>query len=90
MSEDAKLRELRERIRDVATNEKNGLRIILMSVFLFCIGLVFSAIVNNRLVFIGGIFISGLGIFSTLLGFYVAVHSAHQYNILLKELEHGL
>ena len=90
LSEDAKLRDLRERIIDVATNERNGLRIISMGVFLFCLGLVLEEIVNNRLVFIGGISISALGIFSTLFGFYVSVHYAHQYNNLLKELEHTL
>jgi hypothetical protein len=88
LSEDTKLRDLRERIRDVTVNERNGLLIITMGVFLFCLGLVFSAIVNNSLVFIGGIFSSALGIFSTLFGFYVAAHYAHQYNNLQKELEH--
>jgi amino acid transporter len=90
LSEDAKLRDTRERIRDVAINERNGLLIISMGVFLFCIGLVFSAIVNNSLVFIGGIFVSVLGIFSTFFGFYVAVHYAHQYNNLLKEFGNAL
>ena len=85
LSEDAKLRDLRERIRDVTINERNGLLIITMGVFLFCLGLVFSALVKNNLVFIGGIFSSALGIFSTLFGFYVAAHYAHQYNNLLKE-----
>ncbi len=88
LSEDTKLRDLKERIRDVTINERNGLLIITMGVFLFCLGLVFSAIVNNSLVFIGGIFSSALGIFSTLLGFYAAAHYAHQYNNLQKELEH--
>jgi amino acid transporter len=90
LSEDAKLRDLSERIRDVSINEKNGLLIIIMGVFLFCLGLVFSAIVNNSLVFVGGIFSSALGVFSTLFGFYVAAHYAHQYNSLQKELEHAL
>jgi hypothetical protein len=90
LSEDTKLRDLRERIRDVTINEKNGLLIITMGVFLFCLGLVFSALVNNSLVFIGGISSSALGIFSTLFGFYVAAHYAHQYNNLQKELEHAL
>jgi hypothetical protein len=90
LPEDAKLRDLTERIRDVTINERNGLLIITMSVFLFCLGLVLSAMVNNSLVFIGGIFSSALVIFSTLLGFYVAVHYAHQYNNLQKELEHAL
>jgi hypothetical protein len=56
-------------------------------VFLFCLGLVFSALVNNRFVFIGGILSLTLGIFSTLFGFYVAGHYAHQYNNLQKVLE---
>jgi hypothetical protein len=88
LSEDAKLKDLKERIRDVTINERNGLLIIAMGVFLFCLGLVFCAIVNSSLVFIGGIFSSALGIFSTLFGFYVAAHYAHQYNSLQKELEH--
>jgi hypothetical protein len=90
LSEDTKLRDLQERIRDVTINERNGLLIIIMGVFLFCLGLVFSAAVNNSLVFIGGIFSSALGIFSTLFGFYVVVHYAHQYNNLQKELELAL
>ena len=90
LSEDAKLRDLRERIIDVAINERNGLRIISMGVFLFCLGSVLGDIVNNSLVFFGGISISVLGIFSTLFGFCVSVHYAHQYNNLLKELEHAL
>jgi len=90
LSEDTKLRDLRERIRDVTINERNGLLIISIGVFLFCLGLVFSAIVNNSLVFIGGIFSSALGVFSTLFGFYVVAHYAHQYNNLQKELEHVL
>ena len=90
LSEDAKLRDLSERIRDVSINERNGLLIITMGVFLFCLGLVLSALVSNSVVFFGGIFISALGIFSALLGFYVVSHYAHQYNNLQKELEHTL
>ncbi len=90
LSEDTKLRDLRERIRDVTINERNGLLIIIMGVFLFCLGLVFIAMVNNSLVSVGGIFSSALGIFSTLFGFYVVVHYAHQYNNLQKELELAL
>jgi hypothetical protein len=90
LSEDTKLRDLRERIRDVTINERNGLLIITMGVFFFCLGLVFSAIMNNSLVFIGGILSSGLGIFSTLFGFYAVMHYAHQYTNLQKELEHAL
>lgn len=89
-SEDTKLRDLKERIRDVTINERNGLLIITMGVFLFCLGSVFSAVVDNSFVFIGGIFSSALGIFSTLLGFYVVAHYAHQYNNLQRELDHAL
>ena len=90
LSEDTKLGDLRERITNVAVNEKNGLRIISMSIFLVCLGFVFSALVNNSFVFIGGTFISALGILSTLFGFYISVHYVRQYNNLLKELEHAL
>jgi amino acid transporter len=84
LSDDAKLR---ERIMDVA---RNGLLIIIMGVFLAGSGLIFSVIVGIWLSYFGGILVSALGIFSTLFGFYVAVHYAHQYNDLLKELERTL
>jgi hypothetical protein len=87
LADDAKLR---ERIIDVARNERNGLLIIPIGVFLAGAGLIFSAIGNSELACFGGIFVSALGIFSTLFGFYVAAHYAHQYNDLLKELEHTL
>jgi hypothetical protein len=63
------------------------LLIIPIGVFLAGAGLIFSAIGNSELAYFGGIFVSALGIFSILLGFYVAAHHAHQYNDLLKELE---
>ena len=87
LSDDAKLR---ERIIDVARNERNGLLIIPIGVFLVGAGLIFSSIGNSELAYFGGISISGLGISSTLFGFYVSVHYAHKYNDLLKELEHTL
>jgi hypothetical protein len=90
LSDDAKLKDLRERIIDVARNERNGLLIIPMGVFLVGAGLIFSAIGRSGLAYFGGIFVSALGIFSTLFGFYVTVHYAHQYNDLLKELERTL
>jgi fatty acid desaturase len=90
LSEDAKLRDLSERIRDVTINERNGLLIITMGVFLFCLGLVLSALVSNSFVFFGALFSSVLGIFSALFGFFVVVHFARQYNSLQKELEHAL
>lgn len=87
LSDDAKLK---ERIIDVSRNERNGLLIIPMGVFLVGAGLILSVIGSNGLAYFGGIFVSALGIFSTLFGFYVAVHYAHQYNDLLKELERTL
>jgi hypothetical protein len=78
---------LKERSTDVARNERNGLLVIPMGVFLVGAGLIFSAIGNSGLAYFGGIVVSALGLFSTLFGFYVAVHYAHQYNDLLKELE---
>jgi amino acid transporter len=90
LSDESKLRDLRERIIDVATNERNGLLIIIMGVFLAGSGLIFSVMGRSGLAYFGGILVSALGIFSTLLGFYVVVHYAHQYNKLLKELERTL
>jgi hypothetical protein len=87
LPEEARLRDLRERIIVVARNERNGLLIIPMGVFLVGAGLIFSVIGNSGLAYIGGILVSVLGIFSTVFGFYVSVHYAHQYNNLLKELE---
>jgi hypothetical protein len=90
LSDYAKLKDLRARIIDVAANERNGLLIIIMGVFLAGSGLIFSVIGGSGLAYFGGILVSALGIFSTLLGFYVVVHYAHQYNALLRELEHTL
>jgi hypothetical protein len=87
LSDDAKLKELRKRIIDVAANERNGLLIIILGVFLAASGLIFTIIGVGELAYFGGISVSALGIFSTLFGFYMAVHYAHQYNVLLKELE---
>ena len=90
LSDDAKIKDLKERIIDVATNERNGLLIIIMGVFLAGSGLIFSAIGNSGLAYFGGILVSALGIFSTLFGFYAVLHYAHQYNDLLRELERKL
>jgi hypothetical protein len=76
---------LREKIIEVSRNERNGLLIIVMGVFLALAGLIFSAVGGSEIAFLGGTFVSALGIFSTLLGFYVTAHYAHQYNELLKE-----
>ena len=89
LSEEAK-RDLRERIMVVARNERNGLLIIPMGVFLAGAGLIFGALGNSGLAYVVGIFVSVLGVFSTVFGFYVSVHYAHQYNNLLKELERTL
>ncbi len=83
LHEDSKLS---EKIIEVARNERNGLLIIIMGVFLALAGLIFTAVGGSNLAFLGGPFVSALGIFSTLLGFYVAAHYAHQYNELLKDL----
>ncbi len=90
LSEDAKLKDLREKIIDVARNERNGLLIIPMGVLLVGVGLIFSVIGESGLAYIGGVFVSVLGVFSTLFGFYVTVHYTRQYNKLLKELEQKL
>ena len=87
LSEDVKLKSLRERIIDVARNERNGLLIFQMGVVLACAGVIISVLGNNIVAYIGGIFFIVLGTLSTVFGFYVSVHYAHQYNNLLKELD---
>jgi hypothetical protein len=88
LSNSTKLKDLRERLIDIEKNERNGLLIIPLGVFLVGAGLIFCAILSSELALVGGIFLSALGIFSTFFGFCVAVHYVHQYNDLLKELEH--
>ena len=88
LSDAAKLKDLKERIIDVARNERNGLLIIPLGVFLVGTGLIFSAMGNSGLAYFGGISVLLLGIFSTLLGFCLTAHYAHKYNDLLRELEH--
>ncbi len=90
LSEEAKLRDLKERITVVARNERSGLLIIPMGVLLVGVGLIFSAIGGSGLAYFGGMFVSALGVFSILFGFYVTLHYAHKYNALLKELERTL
>jgi hypothetical protein len=87
LSEDAKLRNLRDRILDAAKTERNGLLIISMSVFLVCAGLIISVVVNNVAAYVGGTLVTVLGFLSTLFGFYISIHYAHQYNSLLEELD---
>ena len=83
---DAKLKDLRAKIREVARYERTSLLIIPMGVFLIGVGLIFSIIGGSELAYFGGLVISSLGIFSTFFGFYMTVHYAHLYNDLLKEL----
>jgi len=87
LSEKGKNAELLKRIEDVARNERNGLLIIPMGVFLVGVGLILGVIGNSEFAYIGGISISTLGVFSTFLGFYVTVHYAHKHNDLISEME---
>ena len=87
MSENVNSRTLSERIMYVARNERNGLLIFQMGVVLVCAGVAISVLGNNSIAYIGGIFFVVLGTLSTVFGFYVSVHYAHQYNNLLKELD---
>lgn len=89
MSEDVELRDLRERILDAARNERNGLLILPMGVFLIGAGLIFNMMWDSSVAYIGGVFVTVLGVFSTIFGFYVTAHYAHKYNNLLKELVQG-
>jgi len=87
LSEDTKLPSLRERIVDVVRNERAGLLIIPMGVFLVSAGLVVSVVGNSSFAYIGGLSAIALGVISTVFGFFVSVHYAHQYNDLLRELD---
>jgi hypothetical protein len=84
MPENATSRTLSERIMDVARNERNGLLIFQMGVVLVCAGVIISVLGNNSVAYVGGIFFIVLGTVSTVFGFYVSMHYAHQYNNLLK------
>jgi len=85
LSEDAKSGESEQRMMDAARSERNGLLIILMGVFLVNAGLIVSVIGHSSFAYVGGFFFMILGILSTVFGFYVSVHYAHQYNNLLTE-----
>ena len=87
LSEDIKLKDLSERILDAARNERNGLLIIPLGVFLVSAGLIISVASYNTIAYFGGVFSVALGAVSTLFGFYVTAHYAHQYNSLLEELD---
>jgi hypothetical protein len=87
MSEDAQSRNLKEVIKDVARNERNGLLIFQMGVVLFFGGVIINVLSNNTVATVSGILFVLVGTLSTAIGFYVTVHYAHQYNNLLKELD---
>ena len=87
LSENARLRNLQERIVDVARNERAGLLIVPMGVFLVSAGLVISVVGNSSFAYAGGPIAIALGLVSTMFGFFVSVHYAHQYNTLLRELD---
>ena len=87
LSEPANSRTLKEKIFDVARNERNGLLIFQMGVVLVCAGVIVSVLGCNSMACVGGVFFIVLGTVSTVFGFYVSIHYAHQYNNLLKELD---
>jgi len=87
LPEEVKLRNLSERILEAARNERNGLLIIPMGVFLVSAGLIISVAGNNTIAYLGGGISMMLGLISTIFGFYVTAHYAHQYNNLLEELD---
>ena len=72
---------------EVGRKERNGLLIFQMGVVLVCAGVVISVLGNGSVAYVGGIFFIVLGTVSTVFGFYLSVHYAHQYNNLLKELD---
>ena len=83
LSEDGKSGESEQRIMDASRSERNGLLIVLMGVFLVNAGLIVSVIGYSSFAYVGGFFFIVLGILSTVFGFYVSIHYAHQYNNLL-------
>ena len=87
MFTDTASKELRKRILEAARNERSGLLIIPLGVFITFVGLIFSVIWSSRPAIFAGIFVAALGIFSTFLGFFLTLHYAHRYNDLLRELE---
>ena len=87
LSEPENSRSLSEKITDVARNERNGLLVFQMGVVLVCAGVIVSVLGCNSMACVGGVFFIVLGTVSTVFGFYVSIHYAHQYNNLLKELD---
>ena len=87
LSTDTASKELRKRIMEAARNERSGLLIIPLGVFITFAGLIFSVIWSSGLAIFADAFVVALGTFSTLLGFFLTAHYAHRYNDLLRELE---
>ena len=87
LSTDTASKELRKRIMEAARNERSGLLIIPLGVFITFAGLIFSVIWSSGLAIFADAFVVALGTFSTLLGFFLTAHYAHRYNDLLIELE---
>ncbi len=86
MPKDAELEDLRGRIINVARNERYGLLIIQLGVFLVVGGLVIGVLGGSSYSQIGTIAVVLLGVSSTFVGFFVTAHYAHEYNSLLREL----
>ncbi len=85
LSEQPKPEDRIKRISDVSRNERNGLMIVLVGVFLVNAGLIISAIGNTIATLVGGSFFIALGAFSTLFGFFVSLHYGRKYTDLLEE-----
>ena len=90
LSKDSASKELRMRIMEAARNERSGLLIIPLGVFIVFAGLIFNVILSGALAVFAGVFVVALGVFSTFFGFFLTIHYAHRYNDLLKELERQL
>ena len=85
LSEVENLENLKDRIIDAASNERNGLLIISLSVVLVNAGLIICVLGNSMVAYVIGIFAVVLGSISTVFGFFVSVHFVHKYNNLLEE-----
>jgi hypothetical protein len=63
LSDDAELKELKEKFVNVARSERSGLLMLPLGVFLFCTGLILGVIGGSGLAVLGGIFVNALGFF---------------------------
>lgn len=88
LSDEAKLEELKENITGVESSERNGLLMAPTVVFLLCVVFDFQWYRKQRYCpFWRHICFSTGDFISSLLGFYVAIYYAFQYNDLLNEPE---